>query len=121
MPLCFTGTLPPQVKQKSTVLSNPVSLRDLLNHVAVRILNKWKMFGTQLDVPRSELNTYPSHDCLECFSCVFDSWERKGSPDLSWETVIGVLESPALEEKQLVIEIKEKMASSIPYRSHSLL
>ena len=81
----FAGTLPPQapVKQKSTVLSSPVSLPDLLNHVGVKILSKWKMFGIQLELPVSELDTYPSHNCLECYARVFASWERKGSPELS--------------------------------------
>ena len=123
MPLYFTGTLPPQapVKQKSTVLSNPVSLPDLLNHVAARILSKWKMFGIQLEIPVSELDTYPSHDCQECYARVFAAWERKGSPELSWGTVISVLESPIISERRLAVEIREKMASTTSSLSHTLL
>ena len=119
----FAGTLPPQapVKQKSTVLCSPVSLPDLLNHVGVKILSKWKMFGIQLEVPVSELDTYPSHNCLECYACVFASWERKGSPELSWETVIGVLESPIISERRLAVEIREKMALTTTTSSHTLL
>ena len=112
-----TGALPPQPplsprEQESTVLTNPVSACDFLNHVAVRILSKWKMFGIQLEVPVSELDTYPSHDCLECYARVFASWERKGSPELSWGTVISVLESPIISERRLIEEIKKKMAPS---------
>ena len=111
------GPLPPQpplspAKQESTVLTNPVSARDFLNHVAVKILKQWKMFGIQLDIPVSELDTYPSHNFKECFTRVFASWERKGSPDLSWGTVIDILESPIIDEGRLAEEIKEKMAPS---------
>ena len=100
------------MEQESTVLTNPVSLSDFLNHVAVRILKKWKMFGIQLKLPVSELDTHPSHDCLECYIRVFVSWEGKGSPELSWGTVIGVLESPIISERRLAEEIKEKMPPS---------
>jgi len=70
------------------------------------------MFGIQLEIPISELDTYPSHNCLECYAHVFASWERKGSPELSWGTVIGVLESPTIKARRLAEEIKEKMAPS---------
>ena len=70
------------------------------------------MFGMQLDIPVSELDTYPSHDHKECFTRVFTSWEKKGRPDLSWGTVIDILESPIIDEGRLAEEIKEKMAPS---------
>ena len=102
-------------------VSSPVSLPDLLNHVGVKILSKWKMFGIQLEVPVSELDTYPSHNCLECYARVFASWERKGSPELSWGTVISVLESPTISERRLAVEIREKMALTTTTSSHTLL
>ena len=121
-----TGPLPPQpplrpVKHKSTVLTDPVSRCDFLNHVAVRILGKWMIFGIHLEIPVTELNTYPSHDVKVCFACVFASWERKGSPDLSWGTVIDILERPIIDERQLAEEIKEKMVPSTFSPSHTLL
>ena len=70
------------------------------------------MFGIQLELPVSELDTYPSHNCLECYARVFASWERKGSPDLSWGTVIDILECPIIGERRLAEEIKEKMVPS---------
>jgi len=70
------------------------------------------MFGIQLDIPVSELDTYPSHDHKECFTRVFASWERKGSPNLSWGTVINILKLPIVGERRLAEEIKEKMAPS---------
>ena len=109
-----TGSLPPQpplspAKQKSTVLTNPVSPRDFLNHVAVRILDKWMVFGIQLEIPAPELKTYPADDPEQCFTRLFFSWKKKASPELSWETVIGVLESPIINQIRLALEIKEKM------------
>ena len=120
-----TGALPPQpplspAEQESTVLTNPVSARDFLNHVAVRILKQWKSFGIQLDIPTSELDTYPSHDHKECFTRVFVSWEKKGSPELSWETVINILKLSIIGERRLAKEIK-KIAPSTSSPSYTLL
>ena len=50
---------------------------------------------------------------------MFASWERKGSLELSWETVIGVLESPIIGERRLAEDIKEKMAISTSSLSHT--
>ena len=73
--------------------------------------NKWRPFGILLGIPWSELETYPAHSCMDCFARVFDTWERKGSPELSWETVINVLENPLLEERRLARKVREMVTT----------
>ena len=121
LPTIHTPPQPPlsAEKQKSTVLTNPVSACEFLNYVAMKILDKWKMFGIQLKIPISQLNTYTSHDPLTPFINVFDSWERKGSPELSWRTVIIILR--IIDEGRLAEEIKEMMIPSTSSPSHTLL
>ena len=84
-----------------------LSLPNFLNHVGVNIASRWQEFGILLDIPLSDLDTYPAHSCAACLSRVFDSWQRKGSPEFSWETVINVLESPLLNEMQLAKKVRE--------------
>ena len=69
--------------------------------------SRWKEFGILLDIPLSELDTFPAHSCVECFVRVFDSWERRGRPEFTWETVIRVLESPPLEEMMLAQKVRK--------------
>ena len=73
---------------------------------------KWKAFGILLEIPLAELDTYPAHSCVENFAHVFNSWEKKGQPEFSWETVIQVLESPLLEEMMLAQKVKKMMIES---------
>ena len=84
-----------------------LSLRNFVNHVGVNIVNRWQEFGILLDIPLSDLDTYPTYSCAVCLSRVFDTWQRKGSPEFSWETVVNVLESPLLNEMQLAKKVRE--------------
>jgi len=103
----------PLPQQSSITCAKPatpttqVSLKNLSNLVAAKIPSKWKKFGIQLDLPYEELETYPSHDCEECFNKVFSTWKRNGSPRYSWEMVIDVLESPSVNAKELAQRIRK--------------
>ena len=83
------------------------TLPAFLTHIGSQLLSKWKTFGILLEIPFSELDTYPIHSPVECFARVFDTWERKGSPAFSWETVINVLESPLMEEMTLAQKVRD--------------
>ena len=91
----------------------PLTLAVFLAHIGNQMLSKWRVFGILLDVPLSELDTYPANSCVECFARVFDSWERKGRPEFSWETVIRVLETPPLEEMVLAQKVRKMMTEAI--------
>ena len=100
---------------------SPVTMTDLLNLVAVKILGKWELFGILLDIPQEELDTFPEHNPKECFIRVFSSWKRKGTPEYSWETIIKTLTMPIMAENRLAAEIEDTLAKKpIPSSSYSL-
>lgn len=90
---------------------SPLTLPIFLSHIGSQMPSKWRSFGILLEIPFSEMDTYPSHSCLDCFARVFDTWEKKGSPEFSWETVIGLLESPLLEERQLAHKVRQMITA----------
>ena len=92
----------------------PLTVQVFLNNVGAKIQYKWRLFGIALEIPQYELNTYPADKPLECFAQLFDSWERNGNPELSWKTVIGILDSPMLREKKLAATVKRMVSSHIP-------
>ena len=93
-------------------LDVPLTLPIFMNHVGVKMLSRWQLFGILLKIPVPELDTYPIHNCAICFTRVFDSWQRKGSPEFSWETVINVLESPLLGERHLASEVRKMISGN---------
>ena len=93
---------------------SPLSLAVFLTYIGSQMPSKWKAFGILLEIPLAELDTYQSHSCVESFAHVFDSWEKKGQPDFSWETVVRVLESPPLEEMMLAQKVRKMMTELTP-------
>ena len=91
---------------------SPLSLSVFLTHVGSQMPSRWRAFGILLDIPLSQLDTYPSHSCMDCFARVFDSWEKRGQPEFSWETVIRVLESPTLEEMMLARKVRDMLTET---------
>ena len=49
--------------------------------------------------------------CMDFFAHVFDTWEKKGSLEFSWKTVINVLENPLLEERSLAQKVREMITT----------
>ena len=87
------------------LLSSSLTLLAFMNHVASQIPAKWQLFGICLEIPTSEMDTYkPDQDR---FVQVFRSWERRGTPELSWRTVVNILESPLMNEKRLATRVRE--------------
>ena len=35
---------------------------------------------------------------MRCYTCVFEEWKRKHIPPYTWATIIGVLETAAVNE-----------------------
>ena len=87
------------------LLSSSLTLLDFMNHVASQIPSKWQYFGICLEIPTSEMDTYkPDQDR---FVQVFRSWERKETPEMSWRTVVNILQSPVMNEKRLASRVRE--------------
>ena len=96
-------------------LDSGPELPDLMNEVAAAIPSKWKVMGIQLGLDASELegidiktrgNT--NHAYIE----IFDSWKKKNPSKYTytWSTVVRALQTPAVGEKKLADNIKDKLS-----------
>ena len=112
LPVLQQGAMSCATPVTAVTSATPVSLKNLVNLVAARILCKWMYFGVQLDFSYEDLKTYPSDDHEQCFIKLFSSWKSKGSPPYTWETVVDVLESPGVNEKELAKSIRKQCCGS---------
>ena len=105
----------PRKQVTSPYRSGGVSLAliDFMEYVAVHVRTKWRFFGIMIDIPPDVLDTFPALDCLQCYSRVFDFWVRRGTPSVSWDTVVSVLESETLDEKKLADNIRTNFIPSV--------
>lgn len=90
-----------------------IPLHAFMEHVAVKIRTKWRFFGIMIEIPADVLDSFPAHDCLQCFTRVFGYWDRRGQAPVSWEAVVTVLESDTVDEKRLAADIKEMFLPSL--------
>ena len=91
---CSAGEVPPST----------LTLAAFMTHIASQIPTKWETFGILLGIPFHELKAFPPNNS---FAHVFDWWQKRGRPEVSWETVVRVLESPPLEEMTLALRVRE--------------
>ena len=90
-------------------------MRDLQNYVASRIPNRWRSFGCQLGIPHNKLDTIAlSQSSVQSrFMEVLHEWEKGGVQfEFTWDKVIEVLCSDAINERTLANEIYLKRSSS---------
>ena len=83
-------------------------MKDLANHVATAIPNKWKQVAYQLELTRGEIDTIKTNESSdnERFMAVMEQWERSAKLPYTWETLITALKAPAVEEAKLAIKIQ---------------
>ena len=81
--------------------------RELLHKIASRALDKWKRIGRELELEQHQLNTITHQDAFECYSEVFDLWQRKADPPFTWATILDALRSPFVRENALAQEIED--------------
>ena len=78
--------------------------------MATRIPAKWKLFAYNLNIADDALDEIEMkhiHDPTECFMNVFRAWKKTQSQPFTWETVIKVLQSPAMREQEMAADIKQ--------------
>ena len=76
-----------------------------MNKVAVKIPDKWMLFGIQLGLDQRQLDTIEQRRAVVdphlCFSAVFTEWKERMTSPYSWSTVIDALNSPLIGENRL--------------------
>ena len=81
-------------------------MKDLLNQVASKAKDKWKIVGIQLEIGQDQLNTIKHSNPIECYSEIFELWKNRGTPPFTWETILEALTSPAVEEGALANKVE---------------
>ena len=84
---------------------------DFLNDVAARIPSRWHIFGAGLGIDNETLKGVAVLNYSEqpsYFAEVYSIWKRENRKAVTWEVVIGVLESNLLQERALACELRKK-------------
>ena len=109
-PLVHEDTTSRGQEKGPSPLSSPPSTAAFLNKVAAQIPAKWKLFAYNINIEDdalAEIELKYLHNPTECFMNIFRAWKKNLSPPFTWETVIEVLQSPAVGEKKMAEDIKQ--------------
>ena len=90
-------------------LQSVPNIADLLDKVAARANEKWKIVGLKLKISLQQLNSIDEKykQAILCYAEVFQLWQNKGDPSFTWSTIIAVLQAPSVGEAQLATELQE--------------
>ena len=88
--------------------TKPPKMRDLLEQVASKVKDKWKLMGFSLNLEQDQLNTI-SQNCTDSassgYSEVFSAWEKTQPMPFTWATIVEALESLIVGENNLARDI----------------
>ena len=87
--------------------TKPPKMHDLLERVASKAKDKWKLMGFALNLEQDQLNTISQNctDSVLCYSEVFYAWEKTQPMSFTWATIVEALESPIVGENNLARDI----------------
>ena len=95
-------------------LNTPPELRDLLNRVAAKARDKWKLVAIQLGIEPDYIHSIEINEQsrpISCYSEIFYLWRKSKASPYTWGTIIDVLRAPAVEEERLARELEEWLRS----------
>ena len=82
-----------------------------MSQVAAKTKDSWLQVGIQLDIDPASLMSYDTQrGPMWCYTCVFIEWKRDHKLPYTWATIIGALESGAVNEVAVANEIREWLA-----------
>ena len=87
------------------------NLCDFANHVAAKIPSKWQIFGVGLGIDMGILEGVAAQNYSEqvlYFAKVYSIWKRENFKPVTWNVVVGVLESNLLDERALAHGLRQK-------------
>ena len=97
-------------------LQKSPELDDLMNHVAAKTQVKWYQVGIQLKIDVTTLKTYETQssvcDPMRCYADMFVEWKRASKLPYTWATIIKVLESDAVSEKDTASSVRKWLTDS---------
>ena len=81
----------------------------LLNSGLICLTSKWKLVGIGLGIPYDQLKDLESkYDNYDCLQRVLDMWFNGHGNAQTWETLINVLRSSAINESKLADKIERE-------------
>ena len=98
-----------------TPLERAPKLTELLDKVAAKTRDKWRMVGLQLNIEPNQLTAISrSHqDAMNCYREVFTLWENKCDPPFTWATIIDALRASSVGEDRLALELERWLRQDI--------
>ena len=97
-----------------SALNTPPDLRDLLNKVAAKARDKWKLVAIQLGIEPDHIHSIQIEEHsrpIPCYSEIFYVWRKSKTSPYTWGTIINSLRAPAVEEQQLASELEDWLLS----------
>ena len=93
-------------------LQSAPEITDLLNLIAARANEKWKVVGLQLKLSLQLLNSIDEKykQTVLCYAEMFQVWKNNGDPPFTWGTIIDALKAPIVGEAQLATELQESLS-----------
>ena len=92
-------------------------MRDLLEKVATKAMDKWDMMGLVLNIDQHQLNTITHQNPVRCYSVIFYLWEKKADPPFTWATIIDALRSPVMGETKLALDIERWLKVTVNFET----
>ena len=96
------------------VFTDP-KLSGLVNEVVAELPAKWEDFAVQIELEYDCIQKIKEHyprNNRGCFTAVLHEWNVQRTVPFTWEKVISVLRSPALQENRVAENIAEKFCPS---------
>ena len=94
---------------------HPPKVKELVEELH-DVKTKWKIIGTQLEIPRATLQSIEAnnHDTEEAFTEMMHEWlQRSTDPAPSWSAIVEALRSRSVGEVRLAKNIKINHCSSV--------
>ena len=98
-----------------TPLERAPKRTDLLDKVAAKARDKWKMVGEQLSIQPNQLMAISrnNQDAMDCYRDVFTLWMNKCDPPFTWVTIIDALRASSVGEDRLALELERWLRQDI--------
>ena len=95
------------------------TLKDLYDHVVIKVADKWRDLGVQLlrsDQERSLNIIEVDHprDAIGCCKYLFEKWVETNA-DATWNMLIIALRSPAVQLDYLASQLEKKLITECEY------
>ena len=108
LPLFSFSTEPPT----PSIISDPPTLCDFMEHVAYHVQAKWYDLGLMLHVQSDTLDGYKDRcrgDQLACLERVFEEWRKKTDTELfHWSSIVTALQSNLVSKNILANRVVGK-------------